>query len=97
MCAVLRREIQTKAGETIGPETHNPEVVSSNPAPATRRKDSQSQDCESFFALFPVFDADGTVPIQTGLDWPFWSANRRQGNLAATAVSAPSARTAVVG
>ena len=45
------------------------------------RKDSQSQDCESFFALFPFFGADGTVPIQTGLDRSFRSANHQQEHL----------------
>ena len=56
------------------------------------RKDLESQGSKSFFAHFSVFDVDGTIPIQTVLDRSFRSANRRQGNLAAAAVSAPSAR-----
>ena len=43
--------------------SHNPEVVGSNPAPATRRKDLVSQDTKSFFVCFSVFAADGRIGI----------------------------------
>ena len=42
---------------------HNPEVVGSNPSPATKSKDSQSQDCESFFAFRHHSSLDGSIRV----------------------------------
>jgi len=74
--------------------SHNPEVVGSNPAPATRRKDLVSQDTKSFFVSFSVFAVDGSIRIKTEQDGAFWSAFRRRGTpLSLPLVSAPSVQT----
>ena len=45
--------------------SHNPEVVGSNPAPATRRKDLEPCGSESFLLIFPVFAVAGSIGTKT--------------------------------
>ena len=49
-----------------------------NPASATTRKASSSWDGEAFFLCFQAFDADGRIPVQTGTDRSFRSADRQR-------------------